>query len=177
MILTHACSQLPWWIARRARSGSAGWRRSRAKPRRFTLPFRVRLVAGGKPRVTPKGLHEGSPRRSPSGDPALLRAALGRKPKTDARDAWPIFPWRREGRFPRIWIPSPPEREGRPLGLCHSQMFASAIRLDPLTPGHLSPKGARGESVRIHAPLPLRGEGGVARRVRGCLLSAIRGRL
>jgi transposase len=50
------------------------------------------------------------------GNPALIRAALVRKQKTDSRDALPIFPLLREGRFPRIWIPSPPEREVRQLG-------------------------------------------------------------
>jgi transposase len=49
------------------------------------------------------------------GNPALIRAAVVRKQKTDARDAWHILQLLREGRFPRIWIPSPAERDVRQL--------------------------------------------------------------
>ena len=40
-------------------------------------------------------------------------------------------------------------RGGSPCALvsCHSQLFAGAVSLDPLTPQPLSPKGARGELV------------------------------
>jgi transposase len=49
------------------------------------------------------------------GNPALIRAAAVRKQKTDARDALHILHLLIEERFPRIWIPSPAERDGRQL--------------------------------------------------------------
>jgi transposase len=49
------------------------------------------------------------------GNPALIRAAAVRKQKTDAHDALHILHLLIEERFPRIWIPSPAERDGRQL--------------------------------------------------------------
>ena len=49
------------------------------------------------------------------GNPALIRAAVVRKQKTDSRDASHILQLLLEDRFPRIWIPSPAERDVRQL--------------------------------------------------------------
>jgi transposase len=49
------------------------------------------------------------------GDAAEIRAARVRKQKTDARDALHILDLLLPHRFPRIWIPSPVERDVRQL--------------------------------------------------------------
>src|SRR5258708_18781130 len=49
------------------------------------------------------------------GDAAKIRASVVRKQKTDARDAAHLLDLLREGRFPRIWRPSPAERDLRQL--------------------------------------------------------------
>lgn len=49
------------------------------------------------------------------GDAAQIRAGTVRKQKTDARDAFQILKMLLENRFPRIWIPSPAERDLRQL--------------------------------------------------------------
>ncbi len=49
------------------------------------------------------------------GDAAKIRAAEPRKQKTDRRDAELIGKLMREGRFPRIWLPSEEERDVRQL--------------------------------------------------------------
>ena len=49
------------------------------------------------------------------GDAAEIRAAMVRKQKTDARDALHILDLLLTNRFPRIWIPSPAERDLRQL--------------------------------------------------------------
>jgi transposase len=49
------------------------------------------------------------------GDAARIRAAVVRKQKTDARDAAHLLDLLREGRFPKIWRPSPMERDLRQL--------------------------------------------------------------
>jgi transposase len=49
------------------------------------------------------------------GDAARIRAAVVRKQKTDARDAAHLLDLLREGRFPKIWRPSPGERDLRQL--------------------------------------------------------------
>jgi len=49
------------------------------------------------------------------GDAAEIRAAMVRKQKTDARDALHILDLLLANRFPRIWIPSPEERDLRQL--------------------------------------------------------------
>src|ERR1700756_204976 len=54
------------------------------------------------------------------GDAAEIRAAMVRKQKTDARDALPILDLLLANRFPRIWIPSPAERDLRQM-LRHRQ--------------------------------------------------------
>jgi transposase len=49
------------------------------------------------------------------GDAAQIRAGMVRKQKTDPRDAYHILEMLLENRFPRIWIPSPAERDLRQL--------------------------------------------------------------
>ena len=49
------------------------------------------------------------------GDAAKIRAAVVRKQKTDARDAAHLLDLLCAGRFPRIWRPSPAERDLRQL--------------------------------------------------------------
>jgi transposase len=49
------------------------------------------------------------------GDAAEIRAAMVRKQKTDPRDALHILDLLLTNRFPRIWIPSPAERDLRQM--------------------------------------------------------------
>jgi len=49
------------------------------------------------------------------GNAAEIRAAMVRKQKTDSRDALHILDLLMENRFPRIWIPTPAERDLRQL--------------------------------------------------------------
>lgn len=49
------------------------------------------------------------------GDAAQIRASVVRAQKTDARDARHLLTLLAEGRFPRIWVPAPGERDLRQL--------------------------------------------------------------
>jgi transposase len=49
------------------------------------------------------------------GDAAQIRASYVRRQKTDRRDAAHLLRLLQEGRFPRIWVPSPEERDVRQL--------------------------------------------------------------
>jgi len=49
------------------------------------------------------------------GDPAEIRARRVRKQKTDERDALHLLELLWTNRFPRVWVPSPEERDGRQL--------------------------------------------------------------
>ena len=49
------------------------------------------------------------------GDAAEIRAAMVRKQKTDPRDALHILDLLLTNRFPRIWVPSPAERDLRQM--------------------------------------------------------------
>jgi transposase len=49
------------------------------------------------------------------GDPAQIRATAVRKQKTDARDALHILGLLMRDQFPRIWVPSPQERDLRQM--------------------------------------------------------------
>ncbi len=51
------------------------------------------------------------------GDAAAIRASVVRKQKTDARDAVHILDLLKTNRFPRIWVPTPEERDLRQLVL------------------------------------------------------------
>src|SRR3981189_3936633 len=52
------------------------------------------------------------------GDPAEIKAKRARKKKTDREDARLMLKLLLENRFPRIWVPSPENRDLRTL-LCH----------------------------------------------------------
>src|SRR5229473_1436530 len=54
------------------------------------------------------------------GDPAEIRARAVRRQKTDSRDAEHILDLLLSNRFPRIWVPTPEERDARQL-LKHRQ--------------------------------------------------------
>ena len=54
------------------------------------------------------------------GDPAEIRARMVRKQKTDERDALHLLDLLLTNRFPRVWVPSPEERDARQL-LQHRQ--------------------------------------------------------
>jgi len=49
------------------------------------------------------------------GDPAEIRRSVVRKQKTDRRDAAQLLTLLLENRFPRIWVPTPTERDVRQL--------------------------------------------------------------
>lgn len=49
------------------------------------------------------------------GNPREIRARVVRKQKTDLRDAQHLLELLRSGRFPRIWVPRPAERDARHL--------------------------------------------------------------
>lgn len=49
------------------------------------------------------------------GDPAQIRASVVRKQKTDTRDARHLLDLLLTERFPRVWIPTPAERDARQL--------------------------------------------------------------
>ncbi len=49
------------------------------------------------------------------GDATQIRASMTRKQKTDKRDAEHMVKLLVEGRFPRIWVPSPEDRDARQL--------------------------------------------------------------
>jgi hypothetical protein len=51
------------------------------------------------------------------GDPVKVRAAAGRKPKTDKRDAELLLRLLLENRFPRNWVPTVEQRDARQLVL------------------------------------------------------------
>src|SRR6516165_6810188 len=86
------------------------------------------------------------------GDAAAIRAAMVRKQKTDVRDALHILDLLLANRFPRIWIPSPAERDLRQLLRHRHKMVClrTAVR-NQLTcaghgPGRLSKKEVVGSS-------------------------------
>jgi len=49
------------------------------------------------------------------GDPAKIKTKRVKKPKTDREDARLLLRLMREDNFPQIWIPSPENRDLRPL--------------------------------------------------------------
>jgi len=56
------------------------------------------------------------------GDAAKVRASTERKQKTDRRDAELLLQLLVEGRFPRIWVPTPAERDVRQLLLHRAKL-------------------------------------------------------
>jgi transposase len=56
------------------------------------------------------------------GDAAKIRASCERKQKTDRRDAELLVKLLDENRFPRIWVPTPEERDARQLLLHRAKL-------------------------------------------------------
>jgi transposase len=63
------------------------------------------------------------------GDPARIRAAAARKAKTDARDAELLLRLLLEDRFPRVWVPSPEQRDARQLVLHRHRLVQMRTRV------------------------------------------------
>jgi len=63
------------------------------------------------------------------GDAARIRASEVRQQKTDARDAELLLDLLRTGRFPRIWVPSPEERDLRQLLVHRSKQVRARTQL------------------------------------------------
>ncbi|HEX8797728.1 MAG TPA: IS110 family transposase [Terriglobales bacterium] len=63
------------------------------------------------------------------GDPAEIRAKQVRKQKTDRRDAAHILKLMLEGNFPRIWVPSPENRDLRQLVLHRHRLVGMRTRV------------------------------------------------
>jgi transposase len=63
------------------------------------------------------------------GDAARIRASCVRRQKTDRRDADHLLQLLREGRFPRIWVPSPEERDLRQLLLHRHKRVQMATQI------------------------------------------------
>lgn len=63
------------------------------------------------------------------GNPAAIRAAAPRKQKTDARDAEHLLRLLREERFPRLWMPTPQERDTRQLLLHRHRLIQLRTRV------------------------------------------------
>ena len=90
------------------------------------------------------------------GDPAEIRARAVQRQKTDSRDAEHLLDLLRTNRFPRIWVPTPAERDA------HLHPRAELRRLDcfhclsqrPTGAGLLRP-ATLGGSVFAIAPWPL----------------------
>lgn len=63
------------------------------------------------------------------GDPAKIRAARVRQQKNDREDAEHLLRLLREDRFPRVWIPSPAERDLRQLVLHRHRLVGMRTRV------------------------------------------------
>jgi hypothetical protein len=73
------------------------------------------------------------------GDSAQIRASAVRQQKTDQRDAALILDLLLAKRFPRIWVPSPAERDLRPAAPLPELIAPSTIpnpSLRPFSLGH-----------------------------------------
>jgi transposase len=99
-----------WW--------SGGWTTSMEKPRPSTRslprPVRVGIEATGSIRWFQQLLTELG-HELWVGHAAEIRARAVRQQKTDARDARHLLELLLSNRFPRIWVPSPEERDARQL--------------------------------------------------------------
>ena len=60
------------------------------------------------------------------GDPAEIKAKRVKKQKTDRQDAQLLLKLMREDRFPRIWVPSPENRDVRQL-LWHRHRLVQSV--------------------------------------------------
>jgi transposase len=63
------------------------------------------------------------------GDPGKIRAAEVRRQKTDRRDAEHLLQLLLEDRFPRLWVPTLPERDLRPLVLHRHRLVGLRTRV------------------------------------------------
>jgi transposase len=63
------------------------------------------------------------------GDPAQIRAAAVRQQKTDTRDARHLLQLVASGRFPRVWVPCPAERDARQLLLHRHKLVQQRSRV------------------------------------------------
>jgi transposase len=63
------------------------------------------------------------------GDPAEIRAQRVRKQKNDRRDAEPLLQLMRENNFPRIWVPTPENRDIRQLVLHRHRLVGMRTRV------------------------------------------------
>src|SRR5438067_1311276 len=63
------------------------------------------------------------------GDAAKIRASCERKQKTDRRDAELLVKLLEEERFPRIWVPTPAERDARQLLLHRHKLVRRRTQL------------------------------------------------
>jgi|SRR5579859_566686 len=62
------------------------------------------------------------------GDPARVRAAAARKPKTDKEDARLLLRLMEENRFPRLWVPTSEQRDARQLVLHRHRLMQTRTR-------------------------------------------------
>jgi transposase len=85
------------------------------------LPVRVGLEASGQSQWFERLLAELG-HELWIGDAAKIRASAERKQKTDRRDAALLLQLLLENRFPRIWIPTPAERDARQLLLHRAKL-------------------------------------------------------
>lgn len=77
-------------------------------------PSRIGIEAGGHSQWFERLLRECG-HELWVGDPARIRASYVRKQKTDRRDCQHMLQLLLEDRFPRLWMPSPEERDARQL--------------------------------------------------------------
>ncbi len=82
--------------------------------RRLCEPVRVGMEASGNSQWFERLLTELG-HELWIGDAAQIRASVVRQQKTDPRDATHLLQLMLEERFPRIWVPSPAERDARQL--------------------------------------------------------------
>jgi|SRR5215467_9228437 len=77
------------------------------------------------------------------GDPAEIKAKRVRKPKTDREDARLLLKLLLEDRFPKIWLPSPENRDLRQLPVAPASVGADAYA------NHESTAGASDEREQV----------------------------
>lgn len=116
------------------------------------------------------------------GHAAEIRARAIRRQKTDTRDARHLLELLRSNRFPRIWVPSPVERDMRQLLRHPFQLvsFRTSVKnqLHALALGQPSPQGIAGTSGSVeshHRGVGLGGEAGSAEPRRSPAFNAAAG--
>src|SRR5258708_7336664 len=90
------------------------------------------------------------------GDAALLRASRVRKQKTDRRDAAHILDLLRTNRFPRIWVPTPAERDLRQWVLHRVKLVQMRTKGAEPVAGHGHGPGRVPEEEAVERPGPRR---------------------